>query len=159
MRAWADVEKDANQILDYLKKSIFFEGPCKGEVVGRKIIFDASLAAEYSTDDSGDKFSDWQGILESITPAWPDMSRSIESKILSVLDQIHGKNYSGVSEYPLIQNMEGDVSRLLHCYAYGEVHPLWRQIEQIYLDGGIPCGWEGNYPNGELVVFSNHPIP
>ncbi|NTX20639.1 hypothetical protein [Burkholderia cepacia] len=159
MKAWSGVEKDAKPILDYVKRPIFFDGPYKGVATGKEVIFDALQTAEYSTDDSGDQFPDWQAILESITPAWPDIPRSIENKIMEVLGQIHGKNYSGVNESPLIHNMEGDVSRLLHCYAYGEVHPLWRQIERIYLDGGIPCGWEGNYPDGEVVVFSNHPIP
>ena len=26
---------------------------------------------------------------------------------------------------------------------------------QVYLAGGWPCGWEGEYPKGRLVVFSN----
>ncbi len=26
-------------------------------------------------------------------------------------------------------------------------------IEDAYFKGGWPCGWEGKYPEGKLVVF------
>ena len=158
MKNWDQVLVDAKALFDFLNQPVFFDGPYRGGHEKVKLIFDASLAAEHSTDDSGEKFEDWQGLLESVTPAWPDMPRSVEKKILEMLDQMSGKDYSGLDEAPLIYNMQGDVSRLLHCYAYGEVDSLWKSVEEAYLLGGIPCGWDGKYPEGRMVVYSNFPV-
>ena len=32
---------------------------------------------------------------------------------------------------------------------------FFNNLLQVYLAGGWPCGWEGEYPEGRLVVFSN----
>ncbi|MCR6476089.1 hypothetical protein NU688_07970 [Variovorax sp. ZS18.2.2] len=144
-------------LLDFLDQPVFFHGPYRGNQEKVKLIFDASLAVVYSTDDGEGGSENWQELLESVTPAWPDMPRSVEKKILEVLDQMSGKDYSGLDEVPLIYNMQGDVSRLLHCYAYGEVDLLWKSVEEAYLLGGIPCGWDGKYPEGRMVVYSNSP--
>lgn len=53
------------------------------------------------------------------------------------------------------ETMNLDITMILKCYANGYFSPLWNEIMNIYLDGGFPCGWEGEYPQGQLVVFSN----
>lgn len=146
--------QDAHRLLSYLDRPIFFDQPYFGNIVRAIVVYDESLAADYSTNDTSDDFEDWQTLLESITPAWPDMPRSVEREILEILDMMQGKSYSGIGRFPLINNMIGDISRLLHCYAFGNVHQLWHTIEQAYLHSGIPCGWEGNYPAGKLIIFS-----
>lgn len=30
---------------------------------------------------------------------------------------------------------------------------FYRHLYQIYLSGHLPCGWEGEFPNGRLIVF------
>ncbi|MDS0526594.1 hypothetical protein NNC19_12955 [Clostridium sp. SHJSY1] len=30
---------------------------------------------------------------------------------------------------------------------------LFEKIFEVYLSGGWPCGWEGNFPNGKMKVF------
>jgi len=45
---------------------------------------------------------------------------------------------------------------LFNCYLnnkYKKNHPFWNMIEDAYFKGGWPCGWEGKYPEGKLVVF------
>lgn len=32
---------------------------------------------------------------------------------------------------------------------------FFNNLLQVYLAGGWPCGWEGQYPKGKLVIFSN----
>lgn len=154
---WNQMLTNTKALFDFLKQPVFFDRPYRGDQKSVKLIFDVSLAVEYSTDDSGDEFESWQSLLESVTPAWPDMPRFVEKKILEAVDQMSGKDYSGLAEAPLIYNMQGDVSRLLHCYAYGEVDLLWKSVEEAYLLGGIPCGWDGEYPEGRMVVYSNSP--
>ena len=43
-----------------------------------------------------------------------------------------------------------------NCYLnnkYKKNHPFWNMIEDAYFKGLWPCGWEGKYPEGKLVVF------
>lgn len=35
-----------------------------------------------------------------------------------------------------------------------EPHPLYEAIFRIYNNGGWPCGWDGEYPEGRMVVFT-----
>lgn len=37
---------------------------------------------------------------------------------------------------------------------YGMQDNFYNQIFQIYKNGGWPCGWNGNYPNGQLIAYS-----
>jgi hypothetical protein len=91
--SWSQVLVNARALLDFLNQSAFFGDPYRGDQKKAKLIFDASLAAKYSTNDSGDQFEDWQSLLESVTPSWPDMPRSVEKRILEVLDL--GRNAAG----------------------------------------------------------------
>ncbi|WP_090436936.1 hypothetical protein [Duganella sp. CF458] len=151
---WKEVQIAATPLLNYLSRSTFFDRPYAGNSRANRVIFDIAEATARSTDDSGERFEDWQNLLESVTPAWPEMPREIEGKILEILDQMTTKHYCSALNDTLINNMQGDIARLIHCHAFGDVHELWRAVQQAYLDGGLPCGWEGRYPDGRLVVFS-----
>jgi hypothetical protein len=151
---WSEVRLAAGQLLDFLSCPTFFDRPYGGDARTNRIIFDISEAAERSTDDSGELFQDWQELLESVTPAWPDMPREIERRIIELLDQLTNKLCLIALNDTLINNMQGDIARLLHCHGCGDVHDLWKAVQQVYLDGGMPCGWEGRYPEGRMVVFS-----
>lgn len=35
----------------------------------------------------------------------------------------------------------------------GKSNHFFEKIFEIYLSGGWPCGWEGNFPNGKIKVF------
>ncbi len=48
------------------------------------------------------------------------------------------------------------VIAIFDCYLnnkYKKNHPFWNMIEDAYFKGDWPCGWEGKYPEGKLVVF------
>ncbi|WP_426171402.1 hypothetical protein [Pseudoduganella sp. R-34] len=150
----SEVRLAAGQLLDFLSRPTFFDQPYTGDLKTHRVIFDISEAVARSTDDSGERFEDWQDLLESVTPAWPEMPREIERRTIELLDQMTSKLYPSALNETLINNMQGDVARLLHCHAYGDVHQLWKAVQQAYLDGGMPCGWEGRYPEGRMVVFS-----
>lgn len=150
-RNWEDIIFEAWPLL----RPVFFDKPYVGNSKGHRIIYDLDEATHCSTDDSDDALENWQGLLESVTPAWPEMPRKIERHILQALDQMTGKCYFSDSHCALVNNMQGDMARLMHCYAYGTVHQLWKAVQQAYLDGGMPCGWEGRYPKGRMLIFSN----
>ena len=151
---WSEVRLAAGQLLDFLSRPTFFDQPYTGDSKTHQVIFDLSEAVARSTDDSGERFEDWQDLLESVTPAWPEMPREIERRTIELLDQMTSKLHPSALNDTLINNMQGDVARLLQCHACGDVHELWKAVQQVYLDGGMPCGLEGRYPEGRMVVFS-----
>lgn len=154
---WSEVLIEAKPLFDFLDRQVLLDKPYVADRAAQRVIFDLSQAEKFATDDSGVNFVDWQSLLEAFTPAWPEMPRKIEKEILLVLDRITQNEYPHVRSEVLINNMQGDISRLLHCYAYGEVPQLWKEVQQVYLNGAIPCGWEGPYPEGRMVVFSIQP--
>lgn len=51
-----------------------------------------------------------------------------------------------------------DIHYDLFCIALnsslgGNKEVFFSQIEEIYKQGGWPCGWKGTYPQGEIIVF------
>ncbi len=49
------------------------------------------------------------------------------------------------------------VSDILNvCYwraVYGSTNGLFEQMLEVYRNGGWPCGWQGDWPGGQLVAF------
>jgi hypothetical protein len=47
---------------------------------------------------------------------------------------------------------------LQHCAMNRALHGLvpdsfWERVWEIYRQGAWPCGWEGEYPQGRIVIF------
>lgn len=151
---WNQLTEEAKPLFDFLDRHLLLDKPYIASATNQRVIFDIAQAERFSTDDSGVNCADWQSLLEAFTPPWPEMPRKIQKEVLCVLDRITRDQYPNVRSEVLINNMQGDISRLLHCYAYGELPQLWKVVQQVYLDGAIPCGWEGRYPEGRMVIFS-----
>ncbi len=115
-----------NIILEFIKNNLL-------EVSGNyqnsqwKIIQDISVAQRYAYQ---------QYDLETV---WADLRES-NSLILK-----------------LSTDEDSDIDAdLFNCYLnnkYKKNHPIWNMIEDAYFKGVWPCGWEGKYPEGKLVVF------
>ena len=145
-----------NIILGFIKNNLL-------EVSGNfqnsrwKIIQDISVAQRYAYQ---------QYDLETV---WAD-SRESNSLILKLstdeddnfwdeyaVPAIEKKLNSLNLEEGLKDSLFSDVDAdLFNCYLnnkYKKNHPFWNMIEDAYFKGFWPCGWEGKYPEGKLVVF------
>ncbi|MFH7002186.1 hypothetical protein [Flavobacterium bizetiae] len=59
-----------------------------------------------------------------------------------------------------IDFVANDFYNFLLFYTYlDQKIPFIENEISIYEDGGFPCGWKGNFPNGSFVVFSCCFIP
>lgn len=163
MKKWDEILIDAQPLVDFLSRKIFFDTPYNGVTTRRKIITDPKTCRDFATNQSGDNFEDWQSLLDAPLVDF-EFPSYLDTRIEKHVDGgLSGKDFSGAdlkfSTSPgaglLINNMEGDMERLFDCYVSGELPPLWSQILDVYLHNGFPCGWEGQYPEGKLVVFSN----
>jgi len=53
-----------------------------------------------------------------------------------------------------LNDIDGDMSCCARSRAMvGKQNHFFEKIFQIYQNGAWPCGWEGNYPEGKLIVF------
>lgn len=162
---WNNLIVSAQPLIDFLSRDEFFQSEYSGIKHGRLVITDAVAAMAFTLDDSGDTFDDWETVTDS-DGVFPD---EFEWKrwITHNLDKnnyfdFSKKNFNRAdlkfsrSGVCVIQElMHRDIKILLNCYANEFFPEIWKHILEVYLSGGFPCGWNGRYPAGELVVFSN----
>jgi hypothetical protein len=54
----------------------------------------------------------------------------------------------------IVEDICADLGILAEARLLGVTLPLFEEIFAAYRAGGWPCGWEGAYPGGRLVVFA-----
>jgi hypothetical protein len=53
-----------------------------------------------------------------------------------------------------INDVCADLGNCIQCRGvYGKNDSLFEKMYSAYKSGGWPCGWNGNYPEGKLIVF------
>ncbi|WP_353166033.1 hypothetical protein [Acinetobacter sp.] len=162
---WAEIVEQAGEFIEFLKSDNFFSQPYTTDR-DYCVITDVDLAMNFSTDRSWDKFTDWETVVDSQFPE--DFDWQLNSRINYQLQQnnyydLFTKNLNGLLEKwttfdgqaiaeELIMH---DIAYILNCYANRYFPPIWQEILQVYYAGGLPCGWNGFYPDGKMVVFSH----
>ncbi|MCR6476087.1 hypothetical protein NU688_07960 [Variovorax sp. ZS18.2.2] len=167
MSNWTDLLMKAKPLVEFLGRHEYFHRAYSGDRVENLVITDASLGMEFAINDSFEKFDEWETVSDSIHlfPEEFEWKRWIDAGLLK-------NNYFGLCERnfhgaelklsvdgvcPLLELMHRDMRILLNCYA-NEIFPaIWMKIESAYFSDGFPCGWDGRYPVGKLVVYSNEP--
>lgn len=152
---WSQILVEAKSLIDFVRKPVFFDRPYGGS--RHDVIVVTNLVSALScTGHENEGFEDWQALLDQESRGAYSLPKGTQNTILDLISDglAINKNYSSVPEQ-LLNNMEGDIYRLLCCYASGELPALWRKVERVYLENGIPCGWDGAYPEGRIVVYSN----
>lgn len=168
---WSIQQIENDEIVKFLKRKVFFDTPFLLKDVTRfHIITDSETAIDYATNENSDDFSDWQTLWDNELEkagVYENMTDHIEYKINEFLEKEfnYSKDFSnatnkvgydeGAKISLLFNNMEGDMFRLLKCVATGKSSSFFDKVREAYLNNGFPCGWDGLYPNGKLVVYSN----
>lgn len=122
-----------------------------------KIIQDFSIAQKYAYQQY-DLETVWLDLRESnsfiLNLSTKEDNNFWESRVIPAiekkLDSLH-------LDEELKDDLFNDVdSDLFNCYLnnkYKKNHPLWNIIWEAYSHGGWPCGWEGKYPEGQIIIF------
>ena len=163
---WKDLILSAAPFIIFLERDSFFDGKFSGDPSGKMVLVDADVAMEYATDDSLDVFDDWEGASESgnIFPPIFEWSSWVDHNLLkNRFFNIESKNFNGADVKWMTQGgacllrelMIRDMRIILNCYSNDYFPRIWKDILDVYLNDGFPCGWDGRYPDGRLVVFSN----
>jgi hypothetical protein len=165
MDNWNELLVKAQPLIDFLGRPDYFDRAYSGDRNESLVIADASLGMEYATDDSFDKFDEWQTVSDSpsVFPDEFEWKRWIDHNLQkNNYFDLSEKNFHGAdSKWTdegaclLVELMHRDIRILLHCYANDHFPEIWKKIQATYFLDGFPCGWDGNLPSGKLVVFSN----
>ena len=155
-------------LLRTINSDIFMNGLIKS-VENAEIILDIDKAVYYSTDqdaqdhDFGIRY--WTGILEyntnildstevkmTLSDQGRELVRFTSSLSLELVEKI-GRIIS-------IKNLPNEVKGVV-CenfstffieYSYfQELQPFSKKLLNIYKIGGFPCGWRGDFPEGEIL--------
>ena len=73
---------------------------------------------------------------------------TIAEDIMNVLDDFEGKD-------DIIIDMKANIVSLFMMHFYSKYYNsvLYDKMLKIYLAGHIPCGWNGEYPEGRFLVY------
>ena len=98
--------------------------------------------------------SDWGEIEELTSPEF--MSESLTFVAENILDE--SKSFHGAEV--VLENLQDNIiSDICGFLEFGNMEisipPIWQSMKYVYLHNGWPCGWDGDYPRGRMVVFSN----
>ena len=129
--------------------------------------FEAALHRSRTQGQDNDEDMDenwlcWLGIRSHelsqfyLTAPEASIDRELNASIGNLGEAIRKNLEVGLPEdYMLALNdIDGDLSSCAQSRAYvGEANPFFEKLFDLYKAGVWPCGWEGNYPAGKLVVF------
>ena len=73
-----------------------------------------------------------------------------EEKMIELIEKSIPKDMQEAAD-----DIESDLYYCCTNIFFGRNNPLYNKIWEEYLAGYWPCGWRGNYPNGQIVVYIN----
>ncbi|MFS0901778.1 hypothetical protein AB3N02_01740 [Priestia aryabhattai] len=87
---------------------------------------------------------------------WNGLVREVKTEILpKVIDKIESQvSILGLSS-EIVNAIKFDIINIIMVLTYEKYHhsDFYTGLLDIYLSGHIPCGWDGDYPVGNIVVY------
>ncbi|MDR3054528.1 MAG: hypothetical protein LBU53_03895 [Zoogloeaceae bacterium] len=166
MKKWDETLAAAAPLIEFLQRDSLFDAPYNGSTQGTMVITDAKIANHFAVEDC-DEFDYWQSVSgsECDFPESFEWDSGMDRRLQKKHNEYFGllsKNFNGAKDKfdevgtgQLIELMLRDIHYLFNCYANDYFPPIWQKMLDVYLHNGFPCGWNGHYPEGRLVVFSN----
>ena len=103
-------------------------------------ILSGTLAVQHT-----ERFQNWNNVaIDMKTYLMPIVDEKVAA--LGLPEDLGRRLHSSVAWDLLSLLMESEYSDLVKPYYYAA-------LGVIYFDGHFPCGWEGEYPKGKLVVY------
>jgi hypothetical protein len=132
---------------------------------GALVIDAIADAKEYawSRPIAGDESSTWNDLREDEVapfhavpydhPERRPAYEAVEARLEWFFDVLRAKLPAPYAD--LIDDVAAD---LRHCALNRALHGLvpdsfWERVWQVYRQGAWPCGWDGEYPAGRMVIF------
>ena len=161
MKTWEQLQEDAAEFIAFLQQGNFFSQPFT-----TKKNYRITTDSEEAIEMAGRQFSEREDVFDS-KAEFPENFEWDLGSIDRKLQKNHyfeyaSKNFNGADRKLtvqkvsiLLETMDIDIGYIFACYSNDYFPDLWKEILEIYMNNGFPCGWEGEYPQGRLVVYSN----
>jgi hypothetical protein len=165
---------NGNNLMELIGSPQFFMGgyiALPNEIV----IYDEAEAIEYATDqdidlNKGIEYQYWVGIQEMNDRGNASHEKRKDLKLgkefTRLLESISTEHTNALSQKgrevkiasPLVDWACGDFYLfLLNMTIFESQSEFHQSLYNVYKNGGIPCGWKGDFPDGELLVYSKQP--
>lgn len=164
MKNWEEILVNASKFIKFLENGNFYHTGYSNYSDVR-VVKDVEIARDFATNSSFENFDEWETVSNSydVFPESFEWSPKITAKLKNNnFFNFEEKSFNGAKEKwefdescLLIELMYRDIEIIFQCYANDYFPEIWKSILEAYLESGFPCGWEGKYPEGRLVVFSN----
>ncbi|MGG0334915.1 hypothetical protein [Priestia aryabhattai] len=87
---------------------------------------------------------------------WNVLVREVKTEVLpKVVDKIENQvSILGLSS-DIANSVKFDIINIIMVLTYEKYYnsDFYTSMLDIYLSGHIPCGWDGDYPNGKILVY------
>ncbi|WP_140456882.1 MULTISPECIES: hypothetical protein [Priestia] len=87
---------------------------------------------------------------------WNVLVREVKREVLpKVINKIESQvSILGLSS-DIVNSVKFDIINIIMVLTYEKYYnsDFYNSMLDIYLSGHIPCGWDGDYPNGKILVY------
>ena len=89
---------------------------------------------------------------------WNEITDEAKSKIVTPLAEEVWKPKVSELEFPeaVVSDLRWNVLAAVMEHAYRNetrIEPFFKRLLVVYQSGHLPCGWDGVWPDGRLLVF------
>ena len=110
----------------------------------------------FQLDRSGDTTVFLNAKFNKEYQSWNKISKIIKANIEQQLVPILNEKGSELALSKIvIDSIKWDILSYFQeeCYSQFRIPRFYNSLYKIYRSGHIPCGWEGNYPDGSICIF------
>ena len=140
--------KDVQAFLEELEQFPWFEHtgkPIQDE--GIKQVFSLNTAWECMQDDSY-TYASFHLEVDQAHPVWAEAY----DRVFDIVSK-SGRNYELEKDNPIARSAAWDAGGAAYQIAVGNKTGFYIHLMEWYRKGHWPCGWEGEYPDGKLIVY------
>ena len=151
------------EVLDFITSGNFLNMSESKDANDTLVLTDFQTAKDYAFNKYyGDEEYTWSDICaDESSKVWGEIFKHSDTENLQnvfsvILHNIDNsiKNQIKSPYDELRDDLVDDLSNCINSRAVqGTKNKFYEQIFSAYKSGGWPCGWDGDWPNGRLVVY------
>ena len=87
---------------------------------------------------------------------WNQLVEEIKVKLIPhVESQLNVLLQNGAITKNIVDSVLFDIINIVMTFSYSEFFnsDFYTEMYKIYMDGHLPCGWKGKYPQGQIEIY------
>nr|POA14796.1 hypothetical protein C1892_09095 [Pseudomonas sp. MPBD7-1] len=152
-----------NEVVDFINSGLLLN-PINQVISEENEITDLDVAKRFAWDDVyGEESLTWADLRsEKMSEVWNvvygggEKYAEMDIKLSELLDELSEsvKKQLPPKHKELLDDVVSDLKCCLYSRAFqGKTNEFFEEMFSIYLGGGWPCGWVGDWSRGRLLVY------